>query len=168
MIRDLIRIRCCVVHQESNCQWSNCHYRLPDAPCARETDLRLPAGFWLWNHINLNSFLSPLPCRLFFVASSLSPHLAHFLARPVGRSCFRFAGSWIVGLAMGKAESRGAGMNSFHLVLFVVARLKLWLILIACLCHLVSALTNTDDILKVVLCQTFVIKPVIPTNLMTY
>ena len=50
---------------------------------------------------------------------------------------------------MGRAESRGAGADSFYLVLLVVARLKLWLILMACLRHLVSALTNTDDILKV-------------------
>ena len=54
------------------------------------------------------SLLLPLPCCLFLVASSLSPHLAHFLARPVGRPRFCFAGSWIVGLAMGGAESRGA------------------------------------------------------------
>ena len=33
---------------------------------------------------------------------------------------------------MGGAESRGAGADCFHLVLFVVARLKLWLILMAC------------------------------------
>ena len=39
---------------------------------------------------------------------SLSPHLARFLARPVGRPRFRFMGSWIVGLAMGGAESRVA------------------------------------------------------------
>ena len=57
--------------------------------------------------------------------------------------------SWIVGLFMGGAESRSVGADSFHIILLVVARLKLWLILMACLCHLVSALTNTDDILKV-------------------
>ena len=68
---------------------------------------------------------------------------------------------------MGGAESRGAGADSFHLVL-VAARLKLWLILMACLCHLVSALTNTDDILKVALRQTFVIELVTLTNLMTF
>ena len=53
---------------------------------------------------------------------------------------------------MGEAESRGVGADSFHLVLLIVARLKLWLILMASLYHLVSALTNTDDILKVALC----------------
>ena len=68
---------------------------------------------------------------------------------------------------MGRAESRGAGADSFYLVL-VVTRLKLWLILIACLRYLVSALINTDDILKVALCQTFVIEPVTLANLMTY
>ena len=92
--------------------------------------------------------LEPHWLGFLLVASSLSPHLARFLARPVGRPRFRFVGSWIVGLAMGGAESRGAGADSFHLVL-VVARLKLWLILMACLRHLVSALTNTDDILKI-------------------
>ena len=69
---------------------------------------------------------------------------------------------------MGGAESRGAGADSFHLVLLVVARLKLWLILMACLRHLVSALTNTDNILKVALCQTFVIKSITLVNLMTF
>ena len=69
---------------------------------------------------------------------------------------------------MGGTESRGAGTNSFHLVLLVVAQLKLWLILMACLRHLVSALTNTDDILKVALYQTFVIEPVTLANLMTF
>ena len=50
---------------------------------------------------------------------------------------------------MGGAKSKGASADSFPLVLLVVARLKLWLILMACLCHLVSTLTNTNDILKV-------------------
>ena len=108
------------------------------------------------------------PCRLFLVASSLSPYLARFLAHPVGRPCFYFVGSWIVGLAMSKAEFRVAGVDSFHLVLLVIIWLKLWLILMACLCQLVSALTNTDDILKVALCQIFVIEPVTLANLMTF
>ena len=69
---------------------------------------------------------------------------------------------------MGKAESRGAGADSFHLILLVVARLKLWLILMACFHHLVSALTNTDDILKVILRQTFVIEPITLANLITF
>ena len=112
--------------------------------------------------------LSPLPYRLFLVTSSLSPHLARFLARPVDCSYFCFVGSWIVGLAMGGAESRGAGADSFHLVLLVVARLKLWLILMACLRHLISALTNIDNILKVALRQTFVIEPVSSANLMAF
>ena len=69
---------------------------------------------------------------------------------------------------MGGAESRGAGADSFYLILLVVARLKLWLILMACLHHLVSALTNTNNILKVALHQTFIIEPVILANLMTF
>ena len=38
----------------------------------------------------------------------------------------------------------------------------------ACLCHLVSTLTNTNDILKVALRQTFVIEPVTSANLMAF
>ena len=69
---------------------------------------------------------------------------------------------------MGGVESRGVGTDNFYLIVLVVTRLKLWLILMACFCHLVSALTNTDDILKVVLCQTFVIEPVTLANLMIF
>ena len=69
---------------------------------------------------------------------------------------------------MGGAESRGTGADSFHLVFFVIARLKLWLILMTCFRHLISALISTDDILKVALCQTFVIEPVSLANLITY
>ena len=65
------------------------------------------------------------PCRLFLVASSLSLHLVRFLARHVGCPRFCFARSWIVGLAMGRAESRGAGADSFYLIHLIVARLKL-------------------------------------------
>ena len=43
--------------------------------------------------------MSPLPCRFFLVASSLSPHLAHFIVRPVSRSRFCLRGS--LGLAVG-------------------------------------------------------------------
>ena len=69
---------------------------------------------------------------------------------------------------MGGVEFRGADADNFHLVLLIIARLKLWLILMACLCHLVSALTNIDDILKVALYPTFVIKLVTLANLMTF
>ena len=57
---------------------------------------------------------SPATCRLLALEnrtdsdSSLLPYLARSLARPVNRPRFRFAKSWIVGLAMGRAESRGA------------------------------------------------------------
>ena len=51
-----------------------------------------------------------LLCRLFLVTSSLSPHLARFLVRPIGHPCFCFAGSWIVGLVIGGAESKGANV----------------------------------------------------------
>ena len=43
--------------------------------------------------------------------SSLSPHLVCFVACLFGRPYFRFAGSWIVGLAMGRKESRGANVT---------------------------------------------------------
>ena len=70
-----------------------------------------------------------------------------FLARPVSRPRFCFVGDWIISLVMGGTESRGSGVDSFHLVHLVFARLKLWLILMACLYHLANALTNTDNIL---------------------
>ena len=53
------------------------------------------------------SFLSLFLCRLFLVASFLLLYLARFLARLVGRPRFYFAGSWIVGLAIGAVEFRG-------------------------------------------------------------
>ena len=56
---------------------------------------------------NSDFSLSPFFCRLFFVASSLSPHLARFLACPLGRPCFCLKGSTglVVGLAIGGAMS---------------------------------------------------------------
>ena len=56
---------------------------------------------------NSDSSLSPLPCYLFLVASSLSPYLVRFLARPVGRPRFRLRGlvGLTVGLAIGGAVS---------------------------------------------------------------
>ena len=54
---------------------------------------------------NSNSSLLPLPCRHFFIASSLWPYLARFLTRPVGRPCFCLAGSLTVGQAIGGAVS---------------------------------------------------------------
>ena len=85
--------------------------RLPgSASHARETDLRLPAGFWLWNHTDSDSSLSPLPCRLFFVASSLLPHLTCFIARPIG--CPRFCLRGSVGLAVGLAIKWSAALPS--------------------------------------------------------
>ena len=41
----------------------------------------------------------------------LLPHLAHFVARLVVRLYFCFVGSWIVGLVIGRAESRGADIS---------------------------------------------------------
>ena len=83
--------------------------RLPDASYARKIDLWLLAGFWLLNRTDSDSSLSPFLYCLFFVASSLSPHLARFLVRFVGRPRFYFRESvgLTVGLAIGGAESRG-------------------------------------------------------------
>ena len=51
---------------------------------------------------NSDSSLSPLSCCLFLVTSSLSPHLARFLAYLFAdRPCFRLRGS--MGLAVGLA-----------------------------------------------------------------
>ena len=54
-----------------------------------------------------DSSLSPLPYRLFLVAFSLSPHLASFLAHPVGRPHFHLRDlvGLTVGLAIGDAVS---------------------------------------------------------------
>ena len=43
--RDLVGIRCYSV-SESNCKWLNHQIQTPRRS-VRETDLRLPAGFWL-------------------------------------------------------------------------------------------------------------------------
>ena len=105
MIRDLVRIRCCVVLQESNCH-GNYHASSPAAPFApgRQISGYPPAS-------GSRTTLTRIPpCRLFLVASSLSPHciLVRFVAHPVGCPRFCFVGSWVVGLTMGGAESRGA------------------------------------------------------------
>ena len=84
----------CSSSTESNCQWSTTIQASRRSP--RQGDR------------------SPATCRLLALEnctdsdSSLLPHLARFLARPVGRARFRFVGSWIVGLAIGGAKSRGA------------------------------------------------------------
>ena len=55
-------------------------------------------------------YLSPLPCRPFLVASSLSPHLARFIAFPVGCPCFYLRGS--VDLAVDLAIRWSAALPS--------------------------------------------------------
>ena len=45
------------------------------------------------------------PCRLFFVASSLLPHLTRFLAHRVGRFCFCLVENLTVGLTIGDVVS---------------------------------------------------------------
>ena len=92
--KDLVRIRCCAVFPESNCQQSTTMQALWHYPYQRNR--------------------SPATCQLLALKNrtdldfSLSPHITRFLARFV--NCFRFcfAESWIVGLAMGGAESKDA------------------------------------------------------------
>ena len=83
---------------ESNRQWSTPIQALRRFPCQRD---RSPATCWLLaleNRTNLDSSLSPY-------------HWVNPLARLVGCPCFCFVGSWIVGLAMGKAEFKSADVT---------------------------------------------------------
>ena len=41
----------------------------------------------------------------------LSPHLVRFVMCFFGYSCFRSVGSWIVGLAIGRTDSRGINVT---------------------------------------------------------
>ena len=64
----------------------------------------LPAlGRQIFGYLPASSFKKPHWLEILFVA-----HLAHFLVCLVGRPRFCFVRSWIVDLAMGKAESKGA------------------------------------------------------------
>ena len=84
----------------------------------------------------VTSSLSPLPCRLFLVASSLSSHLAyvlvHFVARPVGCPRFRFRGlvGLTLGLAIGDAVSMvgevAVGLSRWSLWNEVISFLRCW------------------------------------------
>ena len=133
MMRDLVRIRCCSVFSGVKLQRTNCQCGLPNAPCARETDLRLPesncnsqtanagsptlpapgrlisghlpASGPLENQTDSDSSLSPLPCRLAWRV--FKRILMRFLARLVGRPRFRLGGSvdLAVGLAIGGVVS---------------------------------------------------------------
>ena len=78
-------------HQIANGQTTKC--RFSDAPCGREIGLRPSAGFWLHWKPNWLGFL--------FVTSSLSLHLARFLARLVDCLCFYLRDS--VGLIISPA-----------------------------------------------------------------
>ena len=113
------------------CQWKNLPTWTKDRK--EKTEIGGERGVVVWSMRDLDdkelgqnsdSSLSPLPCRLFLfasflspfsyclflVASSLSPHLAQFLACPVSCCRFHFARSWVVGLAIGGAKSRGANV----------------------------------------------------------
>ena len=76
MIRDLVRIRCCVVLQESNCH-GNYH---AGSPAALPAPGRQISGYPPASGSRTTLTRIPL-CRLFLIAFSLSPHLARVLAR---------------------------------------------------------------------------------------
>ena len=104
MIRDLVRIRCYVVFQESNCH-GQLPCRLPGALRARETDLRLPAGFWLLE-LHWLGFL--------LIASSLLPLLCPCLARlaRLGALCSAFCRSSLFPLErFGRLGHQWCGVN---------------------------------------------------------
>ena len=57
------------------------------------------------------SFLLPFPCRLFLVASSLSPHLARFVTHPFAgcpRFCLGGSMGLIISLAIGDRDHHGS------------------------------------------------------------
>ena len=97
-MRDLVRIKCCIVLQKLNCH----HVGSPTLPPpGRQISGYPPAS-------SSRTVLTRIPfCCLFFVASPLSPHLARFLARSVGRPCFclRDPVGLTVGLAIGGTVS---------------------------------------------------------------
>ena len=104
MMRNLVRIRCCVVLQESNCHYAG-SLALP-VP-GRQISGYPPASG------STTALTWTLSCHLFLVASlgassSAFSYLARFLARLVGCFHFHFVGSLTIGLAMGGAESREA------------------------------------------------------------
>ena len=99
MIRDLVRIKYCVVLQESNCH----HAGSPALPAPGRQIFGYPPASGSKTALTRIS----LYC-LFLVASfGASSYLAHFLVRSVGRPCFCFMRSWTVDLAMGGAELKG-------------------------------------------------------------
>ena len=71
-------------------------------------------------------------CRLFLIVSSLSPHLAHFLAHPVSRPRFRLRDSagLVVGLAIGDAVSMAGevvvGLSGWSLWNELISFLRCW------------------------------------------
>ena len=103
MIRDLVKIRCCVVLPESNYH-GNYHAGSPAALLAPEKQISgYPPAF-----DSITTLIWISLCRLFFVASSLSPHLARFSVCPDGRPCFRFRD--LVGLTVGLAINDAVSM----------------------------------------------------------
>ena len=97
MMRDLVRIRCYVVFQESNCH----HAGSPALPAPGRQIFGYPPAS------GSRTALTRIPsCRLFLVASlGVFSYLARFLTRPVGcpRFCFKGSVGLTVGLAIGGA-----------------------------------------------------------------
>ena len=100
IIKDLVRISCCLVFSGVELQRTNCKCRLPDASFARKTDLRRPELNYNGQTTKVGSSTLPAPGRQIFgylptsgpfrklnwlefllVTSSLSSHLARLLAR---------------------------------------------------------------------------------------
>ena len=71
MIRDLVRIRCCVALQESNCHYVGS----PTFLMLGRQIFGYPPASGSYNRTDSNSSLLPLPCCFFLGASSLAPHL---------------------------------------------------------------------------------------------
>ena len=101
MMKDLVRIRCCVILSRVKLLMINYYvgFLMLLMP-GRQISSYLPAS---GSRIALTRIFL---CRLFLVASlGLSSYLARFLAHLVGCPRFHFVESWIVGLAMSGAGS---------------------------------------------------------------
>ena len=97
-MRDLVRIKCCIVLQKLN-------YHHISSPTL------LAPGRYISGYPTASGYrIAPIqipPCRFFFVAALLSSYLMHFLARLVNRIYFRLKGlvDLTVDLAIGVAVS---------------------------------------------------------------
>ena len=113
-----------VLYSSSGVKLPMVNYHANSRRSAKETDLYLPAGFWL---------LEPHWLGFLLVAFSLSPHLAYFLTHPVGRPYFRLRGlgSLIVGLTIGGAVSMtgkvAVGLSKWSLWNVLISFPRCWI-----------------------------------------